>query len=148
MLTYAYIGDYVFAEILLTCEVPVGLISACLPSIFNLGKHGARHYYPKLFVNLSESHSLSGPGGKHMRSAGNPVDDRKEKGFIQLRSDQSGATTSNERLYDGRDGLRHFTNAFTTSSDRRQEETDPEEGIQLHQIHVREDVEIDNRRWV
>ena len=148
MLAYAYIGDYVFAEILLTCEVPVGLISACLPSIFNLGKHGARRYFPKHFANFSESHPLSGPGGKHIGPAGNPIDDRKEKGFIQLRSDQSGATTSNERLYDGRDGLRHFTNAFTTSSDCQQEEADPEEGIQLHQIHVREDVEIDNRRRV
>ena len=148
MSAYIYIGNNTFAQILVTCEVPVALISACLPSIFNLGKHGAKRYFPKLFDNLSESHPLSGPGGKHIGPAGNPIDDHKEKGFIQLRSDQSGATTSNERLYDGRDGLSHFTNAFTTSSDRRQEEADPEEGIQLHQIHVREDVDIDDRRRV
>lgn len=131
---------------MVTCEVPVALISACLPSIFNLGKHAARHYFPKLYDNLSRSHPLSGPGGKHIGPAGNPIDDRKEKGFIQLRSDQSGATTSNEEIYDGNYGLGHRTNAFSTSSDRRQEVADPENGIQLHQIYVREDVDIDDRR--
>ena len=139
-------GNNVFAQILVTCEVPVALISACLPSIFNLAKRGAKHYFPNFYANLSGSHPLNGPGGKHIGPIGNPIDNRKEKGFVQLRSDRFDTVTSTERLYDGRDGASHYTTAFPTSLDREQREEDPEMGIQLHQIHVREDVDIDARR--
>ena len=138
-------GNINFAQTMATCEMPAALISACLPSIFNLVKHGAEHFVPNLYAKLSGSHSSSGPGGKCLGIVGEPIYDRKERGFLQLGSERFNTTTSNERLYDGRNGASHYSAAFPATLERERREEDPEMDIPLHRIHVRDDIDISAR---
>ena len=74
------------------------------------------------------------------------TNEKVEQEFIQLGSYQLDTNTSIERLYDSQDGGSHHTNVFATSPDCWQGEQDPKNGIQLHQIHVRDEVDIDHSR--
>ena len=130
-----------YPQILITIELSIALISSCMPSIFNLVRHGIRNYLPNLFGTLRRSEPLGGPAGAHIGAIGNPIEDKKHKGFMQLESGRSGAACSNERLFDGTDGAVHYTNAYPGQIEA-QKEVDGEGGIPLHQIHVRDDIHV------
>ena len=102
-----------------------------------------KRYFPQSFSNLSGFNPLGGPGGEKIGSVGNPIDDRRGKEFVQLSDKHCDTKTSVERLYDGPESACHYTTAVSNSSDHRQREGDSEMDIQLHEIHVREDLDID-----
>ncbi len=110
----------------------MALISSCLPSIFNLVIHGIRDHLPNLFGTLRKSEPLGGPAGAHIGALGNPIEENRHTGFMQLESGRRGTTGSNERLFEGPSGI-HYTNAYPGH----------EEGaIPLHQIRVRDDIHV------
>lgn len=127
---------------LVTSEMPVALLSSCLPSIFNLVKHGVRIFSPSMSNRMNASKPLNGPAGSHIGAIGNPIEERRKNGFVQLQSGKQNTGVSEERLFDNTDGTEHYTTAFPAKHGRHE---DAELGIPLHQIHVREDVEIDTQ---
>ena len=129
---------------MITVELSVALISSCLPSIFNLVKHGIRNYLPNWIATLRHSDPLQGPGGSHIGPLGNPIEENKHKGFVQLQSGRSDAESSNERLFDGGNRATHYTTAYPGHHDRDLKAEDPERGIPLDQIHVRDDIHVND----
>ena len=121
----------------------MALISSCMPSIFYLVRHGFRKYTPHLFKTLRKSEALGRPAGAHIGPLGNPIDENRHKGFMQLENGKNDKAGSEERLFDGTSGAVHYTNAYP-SQKRDQKEEDEEGGIPLHQIHVREDIHVDD----
>ena len=95
-----------------------------------------------MFNRMNASKPLSGPAGSHIGPIGNPIDERRKNGFVQLQSGKSNTGVSEERLFDNTGETGHYTTAFPTQQGRS---GDPEMGIPLHQIHVREDVDIDTQ---
>ena len=99
---------------------------------------------PKLFSRLSASEPLGGPRGSHIGAVGNPIEETGHRGFTQLQSDDKNTGDSSERLYDGMGGAAHYTTAYPGNIDGDQKQEDPENGIPLRQIHVRDDVHVDS----
>ena len=91
---------------------------------------------------FSMSKPLSGPAGSHIGPTGNPIDGRKDKGFVQLQGDNYAPGTSNEGLFDGIEGAKNHTVQFFGHHDLERGEEDPDLGIPLRQIHVRGDVHV------
>ena len=126
---------------MVTTELSIALISSCLPSTFNLVKHGIRNYLPNLFGTLRKSEPLGGPAGAHIGVLGNPIERNRHTDFTQLESGRNGTAGSNERLFDGMGGTVHYTNAYPGQIGD-QKEADVEGEIPLHQIRVRDDVYV------
>ena len=130
------------------CEVPVALISACLPSIFNLAKHGIQSRFPRLYVALNGSHPRNISGGKSIEPVSSSTDYRKEKGFVQLLSDKSMTMNSTKRPYDGGLGASHLTTVFPSSLSRETAEEHLELRVKMNQIHVRNEIDVNSDRSV
>lgn len=62
-----------------------------------------------------------------------------KSGFVQLQSDRYNTGASKERLFYHTAEGDHYTTASAAQQD-------PEMGIPLHQIHIREEVKIDAQR--
>ena len=136
-------GNFAYPQDLITTELSVALISSCMPSIFNLVRHGIRTYTPNLFETLRKSEALGGPAGAHIGPLGNPIEENRHKGFMQLENGKIDKAGSEERLFDGTSRAVHYANAYP-SQKRDQKEEDEEGGIPLHQIHVREEIHVDD----
>ncbi len=95
-------------------------------------------------ANLRRSSPLQGPGGSHIGPLGNPIEENRHKGFVQLQNGRSDAESSNERLFDGTNGAMHYTTAYPNHHDRDPKAKDPERGIPLDQIHVRNDIHVND----
>lgn len=143
LITEMRTGNLAYPQDLITIEMSIALISSCMPSIFNLVRHGIRTYTPNLFGTIRESEGLGGPTGAHIGPLGNPIEENRHKGFMQLENGKSDKAGSEERLFDGTSGAVHYTNAYP-SQKRDQKEEDEEGGIALHQIHVREHIRVDD----
>ena len=112
-----------------------------MPAGFTLFRYVIRTYLPNLLGKHGSSEPLSGSAGAHIGTLRNPVEDNRHKGFMQLESGGGGPSGSIERLFDGSSGTVHYTNAHPgLIGDRK--EVDEEDGIPLHQIHVRDDVHV------
>jgi hypothetical protein len=100
------IGNLGYPQKLVSGEVGVAIISSCLPSIFNLLKHGLQHV-PYFNHKLSQSKSLANSRGAKVGPVGNPIEEQYEKGFIQLgeleRGSARSGSTSQDRLHDDRE---------------------------------------------
>lgn len=92
---------------------------------------------------MNASKPLDGPAGSHIGPIGNPIDECRKNGFVQLQSGKQNTGVSAERLFDNTSGTEHYTTANPTKHGRHR---DPESRIPLHQIQVREYVEIDAQR--
>ena len=136
-------GNLAYPQELITVELSIALISSCMPSIFNLVRHGIREYAPNLFGTIKKSEALSGPAGARIGPLGNPIEENRHKGFMQLENGKSDKAGSEERLFDGTNGALHYTNAYPSQKGYQKQE-DEEGGIPLHQIHVREDIHVDD----
>ena len=73
---------------------------------------------------------------------GNPIDNRRNNGFIQLQSGILNTGVSNARGFDSMVGVDHYTTASTAEQNHDYDHQNLKLGSSLHQIHVREDVEV------
>ena len=93
-------------------ELPIALISSCMPAIFTLLRYGIQSHMPNLFGTPRSLEPLGRPAGAHIGALRNPIDENKHKGFIQLENGRRDTAGSIERLFDGTSGTVHYTNAY------------------------------------
>ena len=134
-------GNIAEAQVLLICETPVALISACLPSILNLAKHGFERFFPHFSRGFWSSHPLSGPDGKIIGPVANPLDGKIDKGFSVLESDTDESPATG--LYSGPRGPATYAVAYPSHQESNQVVPNPMTGLELNQIHIRNDVNVD-----
>ena len=60
--------------ILVIVEIPLAIVSVCMPSIFHLVQRGFYHGMPALFSTEDPSKAIGGDLGEHVGALGNPVD--------------------------------------------------------------------------
>lgn len=123
-------------------EVSIGLISCCLPSIFNLLKLGLGRHFSNFLIKIGLSPRLVSTAGTHMDSPRNPADAPKDRGFVPLDDSGVAIDDSQERLYTGPRQARNYTTAYPVSQ-YLEHTQDPENAVPLHEIKVRDDFRVD-----
>ena len=136
------LGSDTFAHALVLCEISVGLISCCLPAIFNLVRHGLREHSQDLFSRLNISHPLSGLRGKHRGSNGTSTSNPKDCGFVTLDDRGVSSVRSQERIYIGPGEVVNYATAYPVDRDSEQMQGE-RKGIPLRGIHIRDDIRIE-----
>lgn len=131
--------------ILGSSEVSIALISSCLPGINSLVKHAAGQRLSvlvgKSYKKLTRSDMSSGGGRLRTDAIGLPTESHANDGCPQLHRGAKKPYDSDERLWDGILGTNHDTRAWPAM----QSDGGPGDigiGISLHQIRVREDVDV------
>ena len=124
------------------CEISIGLISCCLPAIFNLVRHGLRRCSPDLLSRLDISHPLSRPAGRHGGSNGTSTSNPKDHGFVTLDDGGVGSIKSQERIYAGPGEVANYATAYPVNRDPEQMQSE-RKGIPLRGIHIRDDIRIE-----
>ncbi len=136
------VGNLAYPQILVTLELSIALIGCCLPSIFNLIKHGARRQFSSWFQNTIVSKPLDGPAVSRIGPTGNPIEDRRNNiGFVLLQPDYQ--DTYVPPVFSNTVGVDNCATAFSAEHNRGHRRKDEETGIPLHHIHVRKDIEIE-----
>lgn len=124
-------GNLSYPQILVSSEVAVALTSGCIPSIFNLAKHGMRSHSSRLFDIMGSSKALSGPAGSHIGPIGQPIEDRQKNGFVELTHGQTDRASPKERF--------HVSQFHSAPFSHPRGVDDAEMGIPLNRIAVQDD---------
>ena len=96
---------------------------------------------PNLFGTPRNLQNLGGPAGAHAGTLRNPIEESRHENFIQLESGRSDTAGSMERLVEGTSMTKYYKNAYPGQF-RDPEEAGEEVEIPLHQIHVRDDIRV------
>ena len=137
----------VTSTILAMCEVSIALISSCLPSTFSLVKHANDQLLSGLmtrfYKRLTSADMSSGGGRLRSDAVGPPIESHAMGEFPSLHRGAKKPRESNERLFEKNHGTNHDARAWPAMQGNSTYE-DTEMGLSLHQIVVREDIDVNS----